>query len=95
MLWEFQRAGGTVLDTFYSFIFVPIFLSIWAGFGIALHPKVTTPGALIANISLEVRQDLPFWRLAVFGIFAYYGVFIPLFKIFALGVEVKSRMRTV
>jgi len=78
--WLIERRSGTSSAT-------------WSGIGFCLHPKISTPGALVANATIEIKEDLPRWRLAFFGPFAYYGVFIPFFKYFAPGIEVEKRVR--
>jgi len=91
--WLIERRSGTSSDTLYSILFIPVFAATWSGIGFCLHPKISTPGALVANATIEIKEDLPRWRLAFFGPFAYYGVFIPFFKYFAPGIEVEKRVR--
>ncbi|MDH5354650.1 MAG: hypothetical protein OEY09_09435 [Gammaproteobacteria bacterium] len=91
--WLIERKAGTSKDTLYTILFLFMFIATWSGIGLCLHPKITTPGALAANVTLKVKGNLPAWRLAFFGVFAYYGVFIPFFKHFAIGVEVEKHIR--
>lgn len=91
--WLIQRSSGTPVDTLYTVISLPMFAATWSGIGFCLHPKITTPGSLIANTTIEIKDDLPKWRLGLFGPIAYYGVFIPLFKYFAPEIEVEKRIR--
>jgi hypothetical protein len=86
--WEIDRRSDSVADLIYAILYVPTFAAVWIGIGMCLHPRITTPGCLVANITLSVQENLPMWRLALLGIFAYYGVFIPLFKIFAPDINV-------
>lgn len=91
--WLVQRKSGTPMDTLYTVVSLPVFAAIWPGIGFCLHAKITTPGASIANVTIKSKNDLPTWRLAFFGPFAYYGVLVPFFKSFAPGIEVDTRIR--
>ena len=91
--WSIQRISGTPTDTLYTLVSLSTFAAIWPSIGFCLHPNITTPGALIANATIATQKDLPRWRLAFDGPFAYYGVFIPVFKYFAPGIEVEKRIR--
>ena len=88
--WEYagELSGGAV-----SALFIPLFAAIWSGLGFALHPCVTTPGQLISGVSANTRADVSSWDLAFRGVFAYYGLFIPLFGRFAGGLEAVSTIR--
>ncbi len=70
-----------------AIIFIFPFCIFWSGMGLALHPRIRTPGMVLANIDLRLEGSNTPAKIAFFGIFAYYGVFIPLFKYFAMGLE--------
>ena len=68
-------------------IFVLVFFAFWAGLGLCLSPKIQTPGMSLTNIDLSVGPEVSKLRLSIFGVFAYYGVFIPFFSIFSMGLK--------
>jgi len=86
-LWEINREPGLQIDHIYSTVLMLTVLVAWAGIGLVLHPKITTPGALMMNVVLTTETDIPVWRLAIFGGFAYFGLFISFFTIFASDVR--------
>ncbi len=73
----------------FSFIYTPIFFALffilWVGIGLALDSRITTPGAVITGIHIEAPSDVPLLSVMLFGVFSYYGLFIPIFKIFSFG----------
>ena len=68
-------------------VFFLMFFFFWAGIGLALHPNIRTPGMVLTNIDLRITNSTSAPKIAFFGVFSYYGVFIPLFNIFAIGLE--------
>ena len=68
------------------------FILFWAVMGLALHPRIRTPGMMLCNIDLRVKDNTPTLLILLFGVFGYYGVFIPLFNVFALGISVNGNM---
>lgn len=78
---------------YFSFIYMPaaffVLILFWTGIGLSLDPRVTTPGVIITGIHIEVGHNVALWRLMLFGVFSYYGLFIPLFKIFSFGTSAK------
>ncbi len=91
--WEFSRSESHSTDILLSVGFFPVFAFLWAGLGLAFHKRITTPGALAFNVQLDPGKDVPLWRLAVFGVFGYYGQFIPLFSFLAYGLTPRAFMR--
>ena len=91
--WQIVREPGLKIDHIYSSALMLIVLVIWSGIGLCLHPKVTTPGALMANIVLGIEEKTPLWRLLIFGGFAYFGIFISFFTIFASDVRAVAWLR--
>lgn len=76
------------------FFLICLFL-FWGGMGLALHPRIRTPGMILSNIDLRVEQPVSLPKIAFFGLFGYYGVFIPLFNLFSQGVKASGTMRGV
>ncbi len=77
---------GIIIDV----IGVVCFIVFWGGMGLALHPNVRTPGMILLNIDLRLEEPASIVRIALFGVFRYYGVFIPLFNVFAQGLTVSG-----
>lgn len=63
------------------------FALFWVGLGLALHPRVRTPGMILCNIDIRIENRTSMPKMAFFGGFAYYGVFIPFFNIFSRGIK--------
>jgi len=64
----------------------------WGGLGLALHPRVRTPGMLLCNIDIRTKNPTSMLKLAFSGVFAYYGVFIPFFNLFSRGIKTNGTM---
>jgi len=90
--WEYSGESSSPLA---GILFLPTFAAIWSALGAALHPAVTTPGQLLAGISTNVRSDVPGGDLALRGVFAYFGLCIPIFRVFGSGLEASSTLRKV
>jgi hypothetical protein len=72
--WESARSESSLIDSVYILLFLPLFFALWAGLGLALHPRVTTPGALVCNITLGTAKPESVKRLATQGLFAYFRI---------------------
>ena len=73
--------------------FLVMLVTFWVALGLCLSPNFQTPGMALANIDLAVETEASNLKLSIFGVFAYYGVFIPLFNIFSMGLNPKGVCR--
>jgi len=87
--WEI--VDGLIEYRFIEFLlFIFVFLSLWAAVGLCLSPNIRTPGMMLTNIDLSVDNDVSKSQLCTYGVFAYYGVFIPFFNAFSKGISPKG-----
>lgn len=87
---ESDQAQNGILEVV---IFIVIFVAFWVFLGLCLSPNVQTPGMALANIDLYVEGEASKLKLSIVGVFAYYGVFIPIFNMFSMGLNVKGVCR--
>jgi len=90
--WSIQNSVSSS-NIILSLIFLTSFTMFWCSFGYALHQRVRTPGMVLCNIDLRTEKSETPLKMAFIGVFAYYGVFIPIFNLFALGVKVNGTMQ--
>ena len=90
--WSIQNSASSN-SIILSVVFLISFTLLWCSLGYALHHRVRTPGMILCDIDLRTEKTESPLKMAFVGIFAYYGVFIPLFNLFTLGVKVNGTMQ--
>ena len=80
--WELSRdfGRGTDVDTVAASLV--LFPAFWASLRIPMWASRESPGGVLAGISLHLQESAPFWRCAVFGVFKYFALALPVFSTF-------------
>ena len=81
-VWQFSREFARPTDALATAAFIPAFMLVWASLGIPMWGARESPGGVFAGIALVRPDTVPFWRCAVFGVFKYFALAVPLFKVF-------------
>jgi hypothetical protein len=89
--WSISESISTINAIAVAVSLICFFL-FWAGLGLALHPRVRTPGMILCNIDIRTENPASMLKMAFFGVFAYYGVFIPFFNLFARSIKANGTM---
>jgi len=90
--WSVEESMSTN-SVFSGILFAIMFILLWGGMGLALHSRIRTPGMILTNIDLRANKSAMLPTIMFLGVFRYYGVFIPIFNVFAPGIKVESTVR--
>lgn len=91
--WSFSRSHSEPTDWILFAVAIVSFAACWVCAGFALHPRITSPGALIFGISIRTKSPVSNRRLAAVGLIAYFSTAIPWFGSKQSGIEVQVGMR--
>ena len=77
--WEFSRNVARHTDILISVISIMTFMLLWAMLGIPMRTPRQSPGTLLTGIIIYLPEPVPSWRCAVFGVFKYFALAVPVF----------------
>ena len=79
-VWSIARELNSEENLLYSVILLPSILLMIGLLSLALHPKIVSPGALVANVSVTTKIENSNTKLAIYGFLSYFLIAFPFIK---------------